>query len=69
MRDFYDWEKEDMFARLDELRQEGKTNMNFGPSVLREEFDLSRSEAYGFFNDWKLGFAPVKKFLEDENYG
>lgn len=61
MRDFDEWEIEEMFDRLDELREQGTTNMNFGPVLLREEFDLTRSEAYTFFTDWCNGFVSIKR--------
>lgn len=59
MRDLYDWEKEDMFNNLDLMRESGE-NMNWGPKMLRDEFDLTKGEAYQIFNDWRMGFVTKK---------
>jgi len=59
MRNIDNWEKEEMFSDLDDMRNSGE-NMNWGPKYLRDEFDLTKSEAYSIFCDWTMGFVPKK---------
>ena len=45
------------FRFLDRLRESGSINMFGAPSVLKEEFGMSKAEATGVFVRWTKAFA------------
>ena len=52
-----DWNKEDVFLYLDELRESGVTNMYGAGSYIQEEFQVSKQEANKLLAEWMNTFA------------
>ena len=52
--------EDQVFALLDEMRNEGSHNMLHGPAFLMQEFDMDRQEAWEWFKKWQ-------KYLEGDS--
>ena len=53
---FDQYEVEEFFGYLDDLRESGECNMFAAPGYLIGEFDLSRRDARDVFLAWMEGF-------------
>lgn len=59
MRNIDHWEKDMMYDALATMREYGENKFEC-INMLREEFELTRSESYSVFHDWKMEFVPRK---------
>ena len=47
-----DYDLQEVFAYLDELRESGVTNMWGSPAYLQDEFGMNKEEARDYFFEW-----------------